>query len=438
MKITNLLDSASTNKPVATQGPIGKLSSKIKKAAKVTSNFVTGGTRQQSYGYTSKFFYPEKEKDRNGTATPLSKNSVPDQTPMSTQSTNISESFDKMFSFMKKSHEENVRMREISQNFAEETQDNEDRRHGELMESMREFTKVDTATQITNTAEEGGIFATIKAMLKKVYGELTEMMSPFLNFMKVVGTKLLEFGRFLITNPSTMSYLLYAIGLWKAKDFLDKSNYGERMAEGEGKMAEAAFKNKKTDFTGLKLTKDEATAILEQQDSPAKTRDIVAFGGIERITSISKGLPDPGGKLLTQRIDPNSKIATNQTENFKQQKSAIQNSTATQASKITEQPNVILKTAEPVNDSPTKFLAEKQTITPAAIPPKTDALNKVTAENNDLNNSAIQGIRPAPKPVVISNSNGTTVNESPMSTTATQRDDTPILDFVMNKLKAAY
>lgn len=436
MKISNLLNSKNKTE-IKPASPVKKVANKIKNAY----NFITGGTRKQTYGYSSKHFFSDDLSDEekkqsksnsNVTATPI-KDLVPEQAPTATTS-DISESLDKMFAFLKKSHEENVLQRELAQNFSEETQDNEDRRHGELLEAMRDFTSTGMATQITEKKDEGG---GLLGLLKSMYDELKVMMEPLLNFMKTVGNKIIEFGHFLLKNPATISAILYAIGLWKAKQILDETQYGKRMAEGEGMMAEKAFREKQTDLTQLELTKDQAAAILEQDDTPGKKRDIIAFGGIERITAISKGLPDPGGIPLAKKIDLEK--PTNQTQEFKDKKKAMIDSLpSTQAQKIIAQQS---RASFAQTDERMKLIGtgiQQKTVTPAPIPPKTDALNKVTSENNNLNTSAIAGITPAPKPVIISNDTGTTVNDKPISSEATQRDNTPILDRVMGRLKAAF
>jgi hypothetical protein len=431
MKISNLLDSstsAAMPKGYSVPDQIKDVASKVKNTLSNVHNFITGGTRQQSYGYTSQNFF-RKEDQKAGksgssaTATPVKSSTVPDRVP-NTSTGNITEALDNMFTFLKKGHEENVRLREISQNFAQESQDNEDRRHGELMETIREFTKLNTATPIqAEKSDEGGFLDRVKDMLKSAYDRLVEMMGPMLNFMKTVGSKLLEFGTFLLKNPSVTSGILWAIGMWQAKEFLDKSKYGERMSQGEGQMAEKAFREKKTDFTGLKITKEEALNILQQPDSPGKIRDIESFGGIKRITAISQGLPDPGGIPLSQKVDLNT--ATNMTEKFKEKKQEV---SAQQARTTFSQTDPRMKMAG------TKI---EKTVTPEPIAPKTDRLNKATTENKDLEMSA-STTKGSEKPVIAVNNTGSTVNDTPMPSTATQRDDTPILERVMGKLKAAF
>jgi len=95
------------------------------------------------------------------------------------------------------------------------------------------------------------------------------------------------------------SIAAYGYGAYKASEFLEKTSYGASMAHGAGQTAERAFRNKDTSY-GTDLTPDQARAILEQPDSPAKQRDIKAFGGLEKIQAIAniqlKAEPKPETK----------------------------------------------------------------------------------------------------------------------------------------------
>lgn len=77
-----------------------------------------------------------------------------------------------------------------------------------------------------------------------------------------------------------------AAGAYEAREILKENQYGERMAAGEGKLAERAFREKNTDFSQLPLTQQQAQDIL----AAGIERDIVAFGGRERLEKIA-GVP---------------------------------------------------------------------------------------------------------------------------------------------------
>ena len=83
-----------------------------------------------------------------------------------------------------------------------------------------------------------------------------------------------------------------AAGLYESKQFLDETKYGERMAQGEGKLAEKAFRERNVDFSAQVRTPQQARDILDGKSE----RDIEAFGGreyLEKIAGISKPVAAP-------------------------------------------------------------------------------------------------------------------------------------------------
>lgn len=78
-----------------------------------------------------------------------------------------------------------------------------------------------------------------------------------------------------------------AYGAYEASEFLAEIDYGESMNEGQGKLAEEAFKNKNTDFSHLEISPQQANDILNQPDTPGKQRDIESFGGEEKLRQIA-------------------------------------------------------------------------------------------------------------------------------------------------------
>ena len=77
------------------------------------------------------------------------------------------------------------------------------------------------------------------------------------------------------------------LGAYEASKYLKEVNYGDRMAKGQGQLAEQAFKNKNTNFSHVELTQQQAMDILSQPDSPGRTRDIASYGGLERLQQIA-------------------------------------------------------------------------------------------------------------------------------------------------------
>lgn len=232
--------------------------------------------------------------DKDPNFTTISGNSL--EEPKAGDST--ADIMEKLFTFMKSTREHDKLSRQVEESFRQEQIDEDDRRHKELVKAIKGFSGNKSYTIINNEKQPS------------LFDRLNEYLDP-----------LLKFGKFIVSNPAVFSFLAYAIGAWLAKEYLDKTKFGERVSQGEGKLAQKAFREKQTDFSKLILTQDEAQAVLEQSDGPAKTRDIISFGGIERLQAIASGKPDPGGVSLQKPVDMNQ--PTNQTEEFKTKKEAV-------------------------------------------------------------------------------------------------------------------
>ena len=174
-------------------------------------------------------------------------------------------------SLLHTTREEDKLKAEEENNFAEEKALEKERRHKELIEALtgKPYKEKVVPTAIKEDDTPGKSF-------------LENLLDIFA-------------GPLLMTLIRAVPFLAFLYGLYKAKELLDEIEYGDKMAKNEGKIAQKAFREKQTDFSKLKITQDEAKAILEQDDGPAKKRDIASFGGIERIQAIADGKPDPGG-----------------------------------------------------------------------------------------------------------------------------------------------
>lgn len=87
--------------------------------------------------------------------------------------------------------------------------------------------------------------------------------------------RLKGFGRFAKIGGRVLGAVGLAAGAYEASEFLRETRYGERMKAGEGKKAEAAFKQMNVVYGDQKLTPQQAQDILDSKNE----RDIKAFGG---------------------------------------------------------------------------------------------------------------------------------------------------------------
>jgi hypothetical protein len=233
-----------------------------------------------------------------------------------------------MYSFMQKTHEKSRIQSELEESIKQEQLDEDEIRHDKLVKAIKSFVKVKKLSDPSKPSEEGGLFGWITNMITKIKDEIMKIIDdimkiikPIEEFFKIVGKALLDFGLFFLKNPLILSALAMLIGAYKSGEFLESIEWAKKMAQKEGKLAQKAFKEKQTDFSSLKLTKDEAQAILDQDESPAKKRDIESFGGIERLQAIASGKPDPGGISLQKPVD--LKTPTNQTKQFQEKKMEV-------------------------------------------------------------------------------------------------------------------
>jgi hypothetical protein len=178
-------------------------------------------------------------------------------------------------SLLHTTREEDKLKAEQENNFAEEKALEKARRHKELMEALTGKPYKEKVVPTATKEEEKGFL---------------ENIIDFLSNLK-----------FLASIASRIPLLAFLLGLYNAKILLDEIEYGDKMAKNEAKISDKAFREKQTDFSGLKITQDEAKEILEQDEVPAKTRDVDSFGGIERIQAIADGKPDPGGIAPKQK-----------------------------------------------------------------------------------------------------------------------------------------
>jgi len=188
----------------------------------------------------------------------------------------IYETLDNIYGFLKDSNDEAQSKMTEEQGKLEEKEMERKRRHDELLKLLGYKPETPTAT--------------------KVVKEEKSFLDNLLDFFDTANLK--KLATMLATRAPILSYLL---GLYLASNFLKETGYGDRMALNEGKIAEKAFKEKLTDFSKLPLKQDEAKAILEQPEGPARERDIASFGGIDRIKAIAEGKPDPGGVAPKQK-----------------------------------------------------------------------------------------------------------------------------------------
>jgi len=145
---------------------------------------------------------------------------------------------------------------------------------GQSMDQLAAKQAAAKAEQIAATqgpsAVEGSQF--IKNITQK-FAPMAEAVAPVLSKAAPV---LNTVGR--IAGPAGM-----ALNAYEAGKFAHESKLGQRLSEGEGRLAQTAFRNMNTPY-GATLTRDQARAVLQSGNQ----RDIQAFGGPQRLQQLAQ------------------------------------------------------------------------------------------------------------------------------------------------------
>ncbi len=208
---------------ISVSSGMANIAGKIASTAGKVGNFITGGPREQTYGYTAQYF-PTKDKKsklsktKRVTQIRQSVTPLPGAGSMGMGYNSGDEKLSQMFEFMKRTHEQNMTKIEVQNSFAKERANEDANRHRELLGAIRRFTNVKTtATAITEKKEGGGLLDIFKNMLAAaVSGVLTvvnglidgvqkslEWLSDLKTLMSALGGSsakiLLNLGRFLVS-----------------------------------------------------------------------------------------------------------------------------------------------------------------------------------------------------------------------------------------------
>ncbi|NBP02608.1 MAG: hypothetical protein EBU90_21305 [Proteobacteria bacterium] len=118
---------------------------------------------------------------------------------------NVADVFSKVYNLMDRMDEQEKRLREIQENFREEQEVEDERRHSELLEAIT-GEKKPTASKIKEK-KDGGIFD----MIKNMFSNLMSFMSPFINLAKTIMT---SFGSgFMSLIARLGAFLLSPVGV---------------------------------------------------------------------------------------------------------------------------------------------------------------------------------------------------------------------------------
>lgn len=411
------------------------------------ANFITGGRREQTYGYTSEFF-PMKSKMRSKSkVTQIRPKVYSSLTALpSTQSTQSNDRLSNMFDFMKRMHEQNMTRLEVQNSFAEERQLEEEKRHKELLGAIKDFTNAKSYTPVKPQPE---VVKEQKTNLDMLKGMISGMISSFIDgltwlkelksllplksLLKIVGSPLLA----LLTNPLFLGFATaYALANYLAKIMPDYSKVSPEEAKN---VLENGSERDIQSFGG----REKLLKIISDANESGNTNITVTPQTVTQLNNVPPRPDTTGGKnkarakswdfrfAETHNPDGTPKVQTQ----AKPLPSGVEESTAGAGRGNAALADYQARTLEKETGGKAAFGVKPQGIKAAPIPPAPSPVSNLINENRELEDqTTMTGKVTAPSISV--NGSTETVKAPPISSTATLRDDEPMVDRVLQKNRA--
>jgi hypothetical protein len=353
-----------------------------------------------------------------------------------------------MFDFMVQSESSKQRRAETERSFREEKDNEEQRRHEQFIRVLAEFTGVGAATKVEEKKS-----GSILDMIKGLWDSFIKPFKWALDWVVNNKTLLLSIAKFL--GPLSVAALGAGIIVWLGEQLKEyfRNNVPDMKIVSPSEAAGLLQGNQKDidKFPGgEKALRDiianapkRATEILARGDN----KEILAAGGEKKLREIEKDIiaqPPKRDAMLDMGT------STTPREVF------IQNSKKTKKAAAEYWDKELgpyfdpitgkrLEKAKPVEAAPTpvKPVASpevaaandpREPIQPTAAPvstaPTLGKVNESIAENNALNLEQSTGGSSDNTPVVMQNNKSNHLKDTPISATATTRDQTPIMEHV--------
>lgn len=396
--------------------------------------------------------YFSENKGKKGSATRLSSAGA-DMQPVgsSEQMTEGSASIlTQMFLFMKKSREQDLKTRETQRSFAEERQNESQKKHDEFITVLKKFANVSQVKEPKEKSE--GIFDFIKNMFgsfKDTFGKMIELALSAWAWLKGLKwlTTLGEWARGMLlagswkemfTAAARSSPALAFLAPWlmaaDIKDEIRADPYNPKYDNNPFAMQ----------LRGEAKTEGEATEINRRKSlKQVPRKQVEMFVNSDQTDDELKVEFGADRNMLKKWLDENKNPAS-----MWQAPVTPLSGTDRGAAKI--------GTVTPVDSTRQKAIAEESRSTFAATDPRMEKVgtkieavstplppiptsapvSKLVTENADLNTSAIAGITPAPGPIITGQSSSGSLSDNQVSASASQRDSTHILDRVLQATKA--
>lgn len=355
-----------------------------------------------------------------------------------------------MLDFMVQSETTKQRRAETERSFREEKDNEEQRRHAQFLRVLSEFTGVG---KVTKVEEKNNV-----SILDMIKGMWDSFIAPFkwaLDWVMTNKKLLLSIARF-FAGPFGLALLGGAAIVWLAEQLKQyfKENVPDMKIVSPTEAANLLSSGNQKDIDAFPGGEKALRSIIENGPKRAKEilargdkQEIIDAGGEKKLKEIEKDIivqPEKRDAMqdMSPTVTPRATFAgTGLARKSKEQKwdrefgpyyDPITGKRLEKAKPVESvTPAMKPATATPVQEAPAKSPEPAQpTAAPVSATPPLGKINDSIAENNTLNLEQSTGGSADNKPVVLQNSKSNTLKDTPISATATTRDETPILEHV--------
>ncbi len=397
---------------------------------------ITGGPREQTYGYFAELFENDKkysEKKAPAKVTPIKE--VRKQSLTMPQYGDSTEALNNIFDFMKRSQEKQIRQLEVQRSFDEERMSEEDRRHRELLEAIKKFVDVKvTATasrveEAPKTTLMDDILSGIKSMVEGIVKNAILAIEKTIEGIKTTLTTLKEaydvlkpLGGQLLQNilRFAMSPIFGAM-LATGTVALFLKHVADEKAAIEANPYDAKYK----DNAYAKVRRGEVETVAQGAEANIRqTRK--SFSRPEIEDAVKSDLPD---SVLVDAYGMDK-------QNLKKWLAENPKAMKYQApvAPIVGLPKTAVRAGgNPMPQRPEAQIPPEVPATPTATPtppvPVSAPVSQVTNTNKELEDNVFIATAKS-NPIVMKNGSSDVKSEPPIPATATQRDEEPMASTV--------
>jgi hypothetical protein len=341
----------------------------------------------------------------------------------------------KMFNFMILTETIRQRRSETERSFREERDNEIQRRHEQFLRVLSEFTGVGAATKVEEK-KSGGILDMLKGLWDSFIKPFKWALDWVMNNKKL----LLSIARF-FAGPLGVAMLAGGAIIWLAEQLKEyfRNNVPDMKIVSPSEAANLLSSGNQKDIDkfpgGEKALREiienapkRATEILARGDN----KEILAAGGEKKLKEIETDIiaqPPKRDAILdmSQTVAPREKFikygrgtkATNAAKWDKEFGPYYDPETGKRLQKI-----------NPIEPMPKETKESVPTAAPVSTAPTLGKVNDSIAENNALNLEQSTGGSSDTKPIIMQNNKSNQLKDTPISATATTRDQTPIMEHV--------